>query len=596
MSETIHGLKRSNYCGVINQDFNGKEITLMGWVHRRRDHGGVIFIDLRDRTGLIQVVFNPDQDPNLFQKAEMVRNEDVIAIVGLVSLRPQGTINPSLMTGKIEVMARELRILSKAKTPPFYIDDQVDVDENIRLKYRYLDLRRPTMQRNLMLRHQALKIIRDYFHQQGFCEIETPMLTKSTPEGARDYLVPSRLHEGEFFALPQSPQLFKQLLMVAGFDKYYQIVRCFRDEDLRADRQPEFTQLDVEMSFVEQEDILTMIEEMLKTLFQECLGVEIKTPLPRLGYQEAIDRFGVDKPDLRFGLELVDLSVEVSHCAFKVFTKVLNEGGQVKGIKVPGCAHYSRKEIEELTHFAGLYGAKGLAYFMLTQDGLKSPIQKFFSEEELKNIVTKFRAESGDLLLFVADHPAIVAASLGHLRLHLGKRLNLIPEGEYNFLWILDFPLLEYNPEKKRWVAIHHPFTAPRDEDLVLMESEPEKVRAKAYDLVLNGVEIGGGSLRIYQREIQELMFKTLGLSPEEIKEKFGFLLNAFEFGVPPHGGIAFGIDRLLMLMAGKNTIRDVMAFPKTQSATDLMMQAPSSVTIEQLKELHLKLNSSPKQ
>ncbi|MDD2212367.1 MAG: aspartate--tRNA ligase [Clostridia bacterium] len=592
MSESLRGLKRSHYCGVVNKDFVGQEVTLMGWVHRRRDHGGVIFVDLRDREGRIQVVFNPIIGAALFQKAETVRNEDVLAVVGTVNLRPEGTINPNLATGEIEVAAKDLRILSTAKTPPFYIDDDVEVDENIRLKYRYLDLRRPVMQKGLILRDQVVKIIRDFFHGKGFLEIETPMLTKSTPEGARDYLVPSRLHEGEFFALPQSPQLFKQLLMVAGFDKYYQLARCFRDEDLRADRQPEFTQLDVEMSFVEREDVLTVMEEMVSRLFQKCLGVEVKTPLPRLSYQEAINRFGVDKPDLRFGMELVDVGEEVKNCQFKVFTQALEKGGQVKGIKAKGCAHYSRKDLDDLTRFASIYGAKGLAYFMLTAEGIKSPLTKFFTSEELERIVAKMEGEPGDLLLFVADEASVVAASLGHLRLELGKRLDLINQEEFNFLWVVDFPLFEYDQEEKRWVAMHHPFTSPKDEDLSLMETEPQKVQAKAYDLILNGVEIGGGSIRIHQRDVQELMFKTLGFSSAEAQEKFGFLLDAFEYGVPPHGGIALGIDRLLMLMAERSTVRDVIAFPKTQSAMDLMTQAPSAVSPRQLKELHLRINT----
>ncbi len=593
MSETIQGLKRSHYCGTLNKSHVGQEVTVMGWVYRRRDHGGVIFVDLRDREGLVQVVLNPDMGDEFFQKAETVRNEFVLAVVGKVRPRPEGSTNSNLKTGEIEIVAHELRILSTAKTTPFYITDDVDVDENIRLKYRYLDLRRPIMQKNLVLRHNTVKAIRDYFSDHGFLEIETPILTKSSPEGARDYLVPSRLKRGAFYALPQSPQLFKQLLMVAGYDRYFQVARCFRDEDLRADRQPEFTQLDAEMSFVEREDVLNIMEDMIAQVFKSALNMEIKTPFPRLSYQEAMDRFGVDKPDMRFGLELVDVSEEIKDSSFKVFAQVISQGGQVKGINAKGCGKFSRKDIDDLTKYVGIYGAKGLAYIIMTEDGIKSPIAKFFTEEQLNKIVSKMQGESGDLLLFVADEPSVVAASLGHLRLELGKRLNLINEEELNFLWVVDFPLFEYDKEEKRWTAMHHPFTSPVEEDIPLMESDPGKVRARAYDMILNGVEIGGGSIRIHRRYVQEKMFEALGLSTDEAQEKFGYLMDAFEYGVPPHGGIAFGIDRLVMLMAKRNTIRDVIAFPKTQSAVDLMSQAPSEVSAEQLKELNIKVDNS---
>lgn len=593
MSETIQGLKRSHYCGTLNKSHVGQEVTVMGWVYRRRDHGGVIFVDLRDREGLVQVVLNPDMGDEFFQKAETVRNEFVLAVVGKVRPRPEGSTNSNLKTGEIEIVAHELRILSTAKTTPFYITDDVDVDENIRLKYRYLDLRRPIMQKNLVLRHNTVKAIRDYFSDHGFLEIETPILTKSSPEGARDYLVPSRLKRGAFYALPQSPQLFKQLLMVAGYDRYFQVARCFRDEDLRADRQPEFTQLDAEMSFVEREDVLNIMEDMIAQVFKSALNMEIKTPFPRLSYQEAMDRFGVDKPDMRFGLELVDVSEEIKDSSFKVFAQVISQGGQVKGINAKGCGKFSRKDIDDLTKYVGIYGAKGLAYIIMTEDGIKSPIAKFFTEEQLNKIVSKMQGKSGDLLLFVADEPSVVAASLGHLRLELGKRLNLINEEELNFLWVVDFPLFEYDKEEKRWTAMHHPFTSPVEEDIPLMESDPGKVRARAYDMILNGVEIGGGSIRIHRRYVQEKMFEALGLSTDEAQEKFGYLMDAFEYGVPPHGGIAFGIDRLVMLMAKRNTIRDVIAFPKTQSAVDLMSQAPSEVSAKQLKELNIKVDNS---
>lgn len=590
-TETLKGLKRTHKCGELNLENVGQEVILNGWVHRRRDHGGLIFIDLRDRSGIIQVVFSPEVSKEAFAKAEEVRNEFVLAIKGKVQARPEGTVNPNLKTGEIEIYATELRILNRAKTPPFYIAENVDVDESVRLRYRYLDLRRPDMQQTLILRHRTAKAIRDFLDQNGFLEIETPMLTKSSPEGARDYLVPSRVHPGEFFALPQSPQLFKQILMVAGMDRYFQIARCFRDEDLRADRQPEFTQLDMEMSFVDREDVIDLIEKMMAYIFKETLDLELAIPFPRLTYQEAMDRFGSDKPDLRFGLELKDVTSIVAKCGFKVFSSVVEKGGQVKGLNAKGCAHYSRKEIDELTKIAAVYGAKGLAWMAITPEGIKSPIAKFFTEEELAALKEKLEAETGDLLLFVADTPQVVAAALGNLRLEFGKRLNLIDPQEFNFCWLIDFPLLEWDPEEKRYVAIHHPFTAPLEEDLELLDKEPTKVRAQAYDLILNGVELGGGSIRIHNRTLQEKMFSLLGISKEEALDKFGYLLEAFEYGAPPHGGIAFGLDRMIMLMSHKETIRDVIAFPKTQSASDLMIKAPAAVSPAQLKELHIKLD-----
>ncbi len=587
-AESLTGLKRTHHCGVITGKNAGQTVTLTGWVNRRRDHGGLIFVDLRDITGMVQVVFSPEVDQESFNKAENVRNEYVLAVVGEVRIRPEGTKNPNLSTGEIEVYAKELRILNTAKTPPFYITEDIDVDENIRLKYRYLDLRRPDMQQLMVLRHKVNKAIRDFLDKEGFLEIETPMLTRSTPEGARDYLVPSRVHPGEFYALPQSPQIFKQLLMVSGMDKYFQIVRCFRDEDLRADRQPEFTQLDMELSFVDEEDIYSLLENMMQHVLKETLGVSIPIPFPRLTYEEAMARYGSDKPDLRFGMELKDISDIVADCGFKVFSGAVKSGGQVKGINAKGCGNYSRKDIDDLTKFAAIYGAKGLAWMIIEEGGIKSPIAKFFTDEELTKIKEILEAETGDLLLFVADEPNIVAETLGHLRIEFGKRLNLINHKEFKFVWVTKFPLLEFDEEENRWVSIHHPFTSPVDEDLSILESEPGKVRAKAYDLALNGLELGGGSIRIHRRNVQEQIFKLLGLSEEDIENKFGFMLKAFEYGTPPHGGIALGMDRMVMLLAGRSSIRDVIAFPKTQSASDLMTEAPSLVDPGQLEELHI--------
>lgn len=586
----MKGLKRSHYTNDLSKAEIGAEVTLTGWVQRRRDHGGLIFVDLRDRFGLVQVVFSPDQQQEAFAKAEDLRKEYVIAIVGEVAKRPEGTINPDLATGEIEINVQELRILDSAKTPPVQIDGEKKVGEDLRLKYRYLDLRRPEMQENLILRHKVMKKVRDFMDQKHFLEIETPMLTRSTPEGARDYLVPSRVNAGKFYALPQSPQLFKQLLMVSGLERYFQIAKCFRDEDLRADRQPEFTQIDIEMSFMNQEKIMSLMEELIKELLAE-VGITDVGEFTRLSYAEAMERYGSDAPDLRFALELVDISEIVAEAEFNVFSGTVESGGQVKGINAKGCADFSRKDLDELTEYVGIYGAKGLAWIALREDGINSPITKFLSEEELTGIIEEMEAEEGDLLLFVADQPKVVAAALSNLREKLAVELELIDEDEFNFAWVTDFPLVEADEEEGRFVSLHHPFTAPKDEDIELLTEDPAQVKAKAYDLVLNGVEIGGGSLRIHNRELQEQIFEILDLSPAEIEEKFGFLLEAFDYGAPPHGGIAFGLDRLVMLLGGLDTIRDVIAFPKTQNATCLLTEAPSNIDQEQLEELNLEID-----
>lgn len=562
----------------------------MGWVQRRRDHGGLIFIDLRDREGIAQLALDPDRDPDAHGKAELVRNEFVVAARGIVSPRPEGTVNSKMKTGEVEVEVRELRILNSAQTPPFMIDEFSEVAENIRLKHRYLDLRRGPLQRNLMLRHQVSKTVRRYLDDQGFIEVETPVLTKSTPEGARDYLVPSRVTPGTFFALPQSPQLFKQLLMVSGFDRYYQIVKCFRDEDLRADRQPEFTQIDCELSFVDRDQIISIMENMIAEVFQATLGVEISLPMTRISYTEAMARFGVDNPDLRFDLELVELSNLVKDSGFKVFAEVVKKGGIVKALNAKGCATFSRKEIDDLTEFAKIYGAKGLAYVKVQEDGSwQSPIAKFFTDKEIAHIDQALKAEAGDLLLFVADSFRVTNEALGRLRGHLGHKLGLANNDDYRFAWITDFPLLEWDGEARRHVAVHHPFTAPVEADMALLDGDPGSVRAQAYDLVLNGSEIGGGSIRIHDQEVQKKMFALLGIDAEEAEEKFGFLLSALEYGAPPHGGIAFGLDRLAMILTGSDSIRDVIAFPKTQKATCLLSGAPGQVDNKQLRELSIR-------
>lgn len=584
-------MKRTHRATELDIENVGEVVTLNGWINTRRDHGGLIFIDLRDRSGLIQIVFSPEVNQDAFHLAEQVRSEYVVAVEGKVCKRPQETENPNLKTGKIEVYVEKMEVYSAARTPPFYIEDDIEVDETLRLKYRYLDLRRPEMRDNLILRHRVIKIMRDFLDNNGFLEIETPILTKSTPEGARDYLVPSRVHPGQFFALPQSPQIFKQLLMVAGMERYFQIARCFRDEDLRADRQPEFTQLDMEMSFIDEEDIFTLVEKLMQKIFAAGTAQQITIPFPRLSYEEAMEKYGSDKPDLRFGLEIKDITEIVKDVEFKVFSSAVKAGGVVRALNAKTCgSSFTRREIDELGTLAVQNGARGMAWIVVGEKELKSPITKFFSEEKMQQLLIAVGAEPGDLLLFAADQADIVARVLGNLRLELGKRLGLIDENKLNFVWVVNFPLLEYDVEEKRYVAVHHPFTSPRVEDFDLLDKSPGEVKARAYDLVLNGTEIGGGSIRIHRRDWQEKMFSLLGLSHEEAEDKFGFMLEAFQYGTPPHGGIAFGIDRLLMIMSGRHSIRDVIAFPKTQSASCPMTEAPSGVSPRQLRELSLKI------
>lgn len=582
-------LKRTHSCGELSLNDIGQDVVLMGWVQKRRDHGGVIFLDLRDRSGVVQVVLSPDIGDLSFQRANSVRAEYVLAVRGQVRRRPPGTENPQMATGDIEVATTELEILNAARALPFYPGDAAGVDEALRLRYRYLDLRRQECWQVFSMRHKAATIIRDFLTKRGFLEVETPMLTRSTPEGARDYLVPSRIHPGEFFALPQSPQLFKQILMIAGFERYFQFARCFRDEDLRADRQPEFTQVDLEMSFVDEQDVQKLTEEMISYLFKELLNIELEIPFPQLTYREALERYGTDRPDLRFGLELVDVSSLLAESSCRVFAGAIKSGGIVKGIRVPECAGFSRKVLDELTSMVVEWGAHGLAWFILGEQGVRSPLLKLMKPEEIDALIAKMEGQTGDLLLFVADQRQVAEEVLGKLRLELAKRLDLIDNKKYSFLWITDFPLLEYNEDEQRLEAVHHPFTSPLDEDMPLLDVHPESVRARAYDIVLNGVELGGGSIRIHKRDLQERIFGVIGLEPQDAQEKFGFFLEALDYGAPPHGGIAFGFDRLLMLMLDLETIRDVIPFPKTQKATCLLTSAPAPVIPKQLQELHIK-------
>ena len=581
---------RTHTCGSLRKENVGSTVTLAGWVNRRRDHGGLVFIDLRDREGIIQTVFNPEISREAVKIAETLRSEFVVTLTGEVALRPAGTENTKIPTGEVEVIVKEAEILNTANTPPFYINEEIEVDENVRLKYRYLDLRRPEIQQNLILRSRVAAATRDYFHREGFIEIETPFLTKSTPEGARDYLVPSRVSQGMFYALPQSPQIFKQLLMVSGFDRYFQIVKCFRDEDLRADRQPEFTQIDVELSFITEEDVIRIMEGMIVHLFRTCLGRELPLPFPRISYRDSISRFGKDNPDIRFGLELRDLTDILKGSGFKLFSEIAAGGGVIRAISVEDGKSLSRKDLDELKDFVAQYGAKGLAWARVNPDGWTSPIFKFLTPAEVAAINERMEVREGAVILFVADSPNVARDSLGNLRIHLAKKLGLIDPKALAFTWVTEFPLFEYSETEKRFVSTHHPFTSPVLEEVPFIETDPGKVHARAYDLVLNGSEIGGGSIRIHRKEVQALIFKTLGLTEEEARSKFGFLLDALEYGTPPHGGIAFGLDRMIMLMTGAESIRDVIAFPKTQKAACLLTDAPSRVSVEQLMELSLKI------
>ncbi|WP_348688993.1 aspartate--tRNA ligase [Staphylococcus aureus] len=584
--------KRTTYCGLVTEAFLGQEITLKGWVNNRRDLGGLIFVDLRDREGIVQVVFNPAFSEEALKIAETVRSEYVVEVQGTVTKRDPETVNPKIKTGQVEVQVTNIKVINKSETPPFSINEEnVNVDENIRLKYRYLDLRRQELAQTFKMRHQITRSIRQYLDDEGFFDIETPVLTKSTPEGARDYLVPSRVHDGEFYALPQSPQLFKQLLMISGFDKYYQIVKCFRDEDLRADRQPEFTQVDIEMSFVDQEDLMQMGEEMLKKVVKEVKGVEINGAFPRMTYKEAMRRYGSDKPDTRFEMELIDVSQLGRDMDFKVFKDTVENDGEIKAIVAKGAAEqYTRKDMDALTEFVNIYGAKGLAWVKVVEDGLTGPIGRFFETENVETLLTLTGAEAGDLVMFVADKPNVVAQSLGALRVKLAKELGLIDETKLNFLWVTDWPLLEYDEDAKRYVAAHHPFTSPKEADIAKLGTAPEEAEANAYDIVLNGYELGGGSIRIHDGELQEKMFEVLGFTKEQAQEQFGFLLDAFKYGAPPHGGIALGLDRLVMLLTNRTNLRDTIAFPKTASATCLLTNAPGEVSDKQLEELSLRI------